>query len=104
MQQVTEKQVLLPVEDRFDKLWDRILVNLGMFGASLVMKRERDEKGRDGVSLYAVFDSDPCKPMLMMRVCDGSASVRGYPIALSAYVPDPIALSAHAPEQVNVEG
>lgn len=94
MQQVTEKQALLPVEDRFNKLRDCILATLSIFDASLVMKRERDEEGHDGVSLYAVFDSDPGKPMLMMRVCDGSASVRGWRIASSAY----------APEQAIVEG
>lgn len=88
MPQVTENQSLLPAEDRFNKLRDCILATLSIFDASLVMKRERDEEGHDGMSLYAVFDSDPDKPMLMMRACNGFARMSGWSIASSAYAPE----------------
>lgn len=80
---------LLPVEERFQMLMGNIQAGLGIFSASLVLKRETDENGNESASLYAVFDDAPEKPMFIMRVAaNGLASLKRIPIALDTNVPE----------------
>lgn len=80
---------LLPVEERFEMLMGNIQAGLGIFSASLVLKRETDEDGNDTASLYAVFDDAPEKPMFIMRVkANGMETLKRPPIALATNVPE----------------
>jgi len=79
---------LLPVEERFQMLMGNIQAGLSIFSASLVLKRETDEDGNDAANLYAVFDDAPEKPMLIMKVVNGMASIKRLPIALDTNVPE----------------
>lgn len=80
---------ILPVEERFQMLMGNIQAGLGIFSASLVLKRETDENGNDSASLYAVFDDAPEKPMFIMRVAaNGLATIKRTPIALDTNVPE----------------
>ena len=79
---------LLPVEERFQMLMSNIRAGLAIFSASLVLKRETDENGNDAANLYAVFDDAPEKPMFIMRVVKGMASIRRMPFALATNVPE----------------
>lgn len=79
---------LLPVEERFRMLMGNIQAGLAIFSASLVLKRETDEDGNDAANLYAVFDDEPEKPMPIMKVVKGMASIRRLPFALDANVPE----------------
>lgn len=79
---------LLPVEERFQMLMRNIRAGLAVFSASLVLKRETDEDGNDAANLYIVFDDAPEKPMFIMKVVRGMASIKRLPFALDTNVPE----------------
>jgi hypothetical protein len=86
---------LLPVEERFHMLMRNIQAGLGIFSASLVLKRETDEVGNDTANLYAVFDDAPEKPMFIMRVkANGMETLTRPPIVLAANVPEQTTVNA----------
>lgn len=79
---------LLPLEERFRMLMGNIQAGLAIFSASLVLKRETDENGNDAANLYAVFDDAPERPMFIMKVVKGMASIKRMPFALDSNVPE----------------
>lgn len=87
-QEVMTNDKLLPLEERFRMLMGNIQAGLAVFSASLVLKRETDENGNDAANLYAVFDDAPEKPMFIMKVVRGMASIRRLPIALDTNAPE----------------